>query len=114
MYDWHKAQEEGREFELPPDINDEEIIRLGTLISEAEAARELPPQRYAREFMPAGMTPDEALAQAIRNSAPPPRPVPRPAAPALPAMPAYAPPVPNWPWEVPAFVQIPDDDEDDQ
>ena len=93
---------------MPPDITDDELTRLGLLISEVPQ-REPTPPRYAREFMPAGMTPEQAL----RNSQPPPRR--RPAAPrqpALPVVPAYTPPVPNWPWEVPAFVDIPDDEDD--
>ena len=97
-------------------MTEDEQARLAILISQVPQ-REPTTSRYAREIMPEGMTPEEALQQALRNSAPPPRPRCRDpwaaaAAPPLPPeAPTYVPPA-DWPWQVPPVVDLRDDDDE--
>lgn len=72
FYEWETDQAEGRDFQVSADMTEDEQERLATLISQVPQ-REPTPPRYAREVMLPGMSPEEALQQAIRNSAPTPR-----------------------------------------
>jgi hypothetical protein len=98
------AMAEGRKFNFPPTMTGEEIERLGVLVSQVDRPVQPPLPRYATNIVPPGLTKEEALQQALRNSAPlPPLPPPpsfNPWAPPLPpppsAAPAYVPPVANW------------------
>jgi hypothetical protein len=104
FHEWQAAKAEDRQFDLPPAITDEEIEKLGLLVSQVDQPVQPPLPRYATNIVPPGLTKEEALQQALRNSAPlPPLPPPpsfNPWAPPLPpppsAAPAYVPPVANW------------------
>jgi hypothetical protein len=69
LHDWQSAMEEGREFQLPVTMANDEIARLGILVSEVPHAP-LPLPRYATDLMPEGLTEDEPLERALQNSAP--------------------------------------------
>jgi hypothetical protein len=77
FHDWQAAMEEGREFQLPTMMIDEEIERLGILVLRVPQAPP-PPPRYATYIMPPGLTEDEALERAPQNSVPHPPPPPPP------------------------------------
>jgi hypothetical protein len=135
FHEWEPTMAEGRKFKFPATMTDDEIERLGILVS--EVYRPLP--RYATGIMPLGLTEEEALRRALEDSArqpmpppppynpwaapppppawapPPPPPPPAWATPPLPppVAPTYVPPVPNWSWPVPEFVVI-DEDNDDE
>lgn len=120
FYGLRQAEEHGEEYDLPEDLTDEEMARLGILMSEVpQPAPPLP--HYAIGVMPADLNADEAYERAVQESlhqaqleaqmaswAPPatPPPPPPPAAPA-----AYAPPASDWPWEIPPYIVIDDDEE---
>jgi hypothetical protein len=69
FHTWQTAMEEGREFQLPVTMANDEIARLGILVSEVPHAP-LPLPRYATDLMPEGLTEDEPLERALQNSAP--------------------------------------------
>jgi hypothetical protein len=99
-------------------MTDEEIARLGILVSKVDRpVRPLP--RYVTDIMQPGLTEDEALQRARHNSAPHPPPPPPPsfnswAAPPPPpsppsAAPAYVLPAENWKWAIPYFIMLDDE-----
>nr|XP_051222113.1 leucine-rich repeat extensin-like protein 3 [Lolium perenne] len=124
---------EGRKLNFPSAMTDDEIERLGVLVSRVDRPVQPPLPRYATDIMPPCLTEEEAQQRALQNSArhapppppplfspwaaPPPPPafipwvVPPPAPP--PAAPPYFPPVANWLWQMPEFVVL-DDDNDEE
>jgi hypothetical protein len=113
------AMEEGREFELRAKMTDEEIERLDILVSEVDRPTRPPMPWYTTVIVPPGLTEDEALQRALHNSvAHPPSPPPlsfnlwvATPPPPTPVAPTYVPPAANWPWEIPDFVMLGDEDE---
>jgi hypothetical protein len=109
---------EGWKFDFPPTMTDEEIERLGVLVSQVDRPMKPPLPRYATDIMSSGLTEEHALQQALHNSAPhPPSPPPpsfHPSAPPPPppAASAYVLPVCNWSWQVSDFVVLENDDEE--
>ncbi|KAM0839041.1 hypothetical protein ACQ4PT_060573 [Festuca glaucescens] len=94
---------EGRKFEYPETMTDDEIARLGVLVSEVDRLVQPPLPRYATGIMPPGLTEEEALRRALEDSAtqpvqpPPPPPPYNPwAAPPPPPEWAAQPPPPAW------------------
>jgi hypothetical protein len=78
-----------RNFEYPKTMTDDEIARLGVLVSEVDRPVQPPLPRYATDIMPPDLTEEEALQRALQNSAPQPSPPPPP-----PAYNPWAPPPP--------------------
>jgi hypothetical protein len=117
FHNWQAAMVEGLKFDFSLAMTDEEIERLGVLVSQVDRPVQPPLPRYATQFMPPGLTEEHALQQALLNSAPhpptPPPPLFNPWAPLSPppAAPAYVPPVANWPWQVSNFVVLNNDEE---
>jgi hypothetical protein len=72
---------------------------LGILISEQ------PMPRYVVEHMLVGLSEEEAFNLVLQASVPPP-PSHLPSWAPAPAAPSFAPPVPNWPWTIPEFVDL--------
>lgn len=70
FHDWQAAMAEGRKFNLPATMTDEEIERLCVLLSEVDRPVQPPLPRYATDIMPPGLTEEEALERALQNSAP--------------------------------------------
>ncbi|XP_051209506.1 uncharacterized protein [Lolium perenne] len=56
MQEWQLAMVEGREFEYPAMMTDDEIARLGVLVSEVDRPVQPPLPRYATGIMPPGLT----------------------------------------------------------
>jgi hypothetical protein len=98
---------EGRKFDFLLTMTGEEIERLGVLFSQVDRSVHPPLPWYATDIMPPCLTEEHALQHALQNSAPHPPPPPPPS----PATPAYIPPFANWPWQVPDFVVLDDDEE---
>jgi hypothetical protein len=100
FHEWKTTMEEGREFQLPTTMRDEEFKRLGILVLEVDRKARPPLPRYATNIMPPGLTKDEALERAVQNSPPHP-PLPSPpfnpwiVPPAPPQPPAYISPAAN-------------------
>jgi hypothetical protein len=63
---------EGREFEYPDNMTDDEIARLGVLVLEVDRPVQPPLPRYATCIMPPGLSEEEALRLALQDSATPP------------------------------------------
>jgi hypothetical protein len=61
--------EEGRKFNFPATMTEDEIERLGVLISKVDRPVLAPLPRYATSIMTLGLTEEEALRQAHQNSA---------------------------------------------
>ncbi|KAM0924360.1 hypothetical protein ACQ4PT_004980 [Festuca glaucescens] len=59
FHDWQAAMAEGRKFNFPPKMTDEEIERLGVLVSEVDRSVQPPLPRYATDIMPPGLTEEE-------------------------------------------------------
>jgi hypothetical protein len=86
---------EGRKFDFPTMMTDDEIERLGVLISKVDRPMQLPLPRYATDIMLPDLTDEEALQWALQNSAPQLPPLtPRPS----PAYNPWAAPPPPPPW----------------
>jgi hypothetical protein len=105
FHEWQQAMAEGRNFEFPDNMTDDEMAKLGLLVSEYDAPVQPPLPRYATAVMPPGLSADEALRQALLDSAAPPPPPPQPwAPPPLPPQPygwaPHPPPQPQ-PWAPP-------------
>ncbi|KAM0907450.1 hypothetical protein ACQ4PT_016108 [Festuca glaucescens] len=60
---------EGRKFEYLETMMDDEIARLGVLVSEVDRPVQPPLPRYATGIMPPGLTEEEALRRALEDSA---------------------------------------------
>jgi hypothetical protein len=60
---------EAREFEYQATMTNDEIERLGVLISKVDRPVLAPLPRYATSIMTLGLTEEEALRQAHQNSA---------------------------------------------
>ena len=102
----------GEEYDLPEELADEEMARLGILMSEVPQP---PLPRYAVGVMPPGLSPEEAYERALQESleeAPPQMEPWAPAAAPPTAAPAYAPPDHRWPWEIPPYIVVDDDEEE--
>jgi hypothetical protein len=95
--DWELAMAEDRKFELPDNMTDDEMAKLGVLITENVPHVQPPLPRYATGFMPPGLSEDEALRLALQNSAMPQPPPYNPWAPQPPPYPWASPPQPQ-PW----------------
>jgi hypothetical protein len=67
---------EGRKFNFPATMTDDKIERHGVLVSEVDRPVPAPLPRYATSIMTPGLTEEEALRQALQNSAPQPPPPP--------------------------------------
>jgi hypothetical protein len=94
FHEWQQAMAEGRNFEFPDNMTDDEMAKLGLLVSEYDAPVQPPLPRYATAVMPPGLSADEALRQALLDSAAPPPPPPQPWAPPPPPPQPWAPPPP--------------------
>jgi hypothetical protein len=66
LHDWQMSMEEDQELQLPDMMTDDEIERLGILVSEvSQVPPPLPP--YTTDIIPSSLTEDEALEQAMQN-----------------------------------------------
>nr|XP_051211115.1 sulfated surface glycoprotein 185-like [Lolium perenne] len=102
--EWQLAMAEGREFEYPDNMTDDEIARLGVLISEVDRPVQPPLPRYATGIMPPGLSEEEALRLGLQDSATPPvqpSPPPPPYNPWGPPPPAWVPPPSPQVWAPP-------------
>jgi hypothetical protein len=61
---------EGRKFNQPATMTDEEIERLDVLVSKLDRPVQPPLPQYATDIMPLGLTEEEVLERALQNSAP--------------------------------------------
>jgi hypothetical protein len=62
---------EGRNFEFPDNMTDEEMAKLDVLVSENDPPVQPPLPRYATGFMPPGLSEDETLRLVLQDSAAP-------------------------------------------
>jgi hypothetical protein len=69
--EWQLAMAEGRKFEYPDNMTDDEAARLGVLVSENARPVQPPLARYATSIMPTGLSDDEALRLALQDSSTP-------------------------------------------
>jgi hypothetical protein len=76
FHEWQAAKAEDRQFDLPPAITDEEIEKLGLLVSQVDQPVQPPLPRFATDIMSPDLTEEEALQRALQNSAPQPPPPP--------------------------------------
>ncbi|KAK1699123.1 hypothetical protein QYE76_015820 [Lolium multiflorum] len=88
------AMAEGRSSSTRRTMTDDEIARLGVLVSEVDRPVQPPLPRYATGIMPPGLTEEEALRRALEDSAPQPVQPPPPPPPYNPW--AAPPPPPAW------------------
>jgi hypothetical protein len=123
----------GRNFDFVDNMTDDEMAKVGALVSEYDAPVQPPLPRYATGVMPQGLSEDEALRLALQDlvAPPPPPPQPQPWAPPQPqpwapppppqlqpppppapaARPAYAPPDGYWPWAIPELIVLDSNEE---
>nr|XP_051189942.1 actin cytoskeleton-regulatory complex protein pan-1-like [Lolium perenne] len=102
--EWKLAKAEGQKFEFSDNMMDDEIARLGLLVSEVDRPVQPPLTRYATGIMPPGLSEEEALRLALQDSATPPVQPPPPPPPYNPWGPppqAWAPPPPPQAWAPP-------------
>jgi hypothetical protein len=111
-------------------MTDNEIAKVGVLVSKEDQPVQPPLPRYATDIMPLDLTEEDDLQQALQNSVPQPPPPPPPptfnlwaapppppafnlwaAPPPPPVAPTHVPPVTNWPWQILDFVVLNDDEE---
>jgi hypothetical protein len=114
---WQTTMEEGREFQLPTTMAEEEIERLGILVSEVDRSVRPPLPRYATDIIPPGLTEDEALHGRCRTRSPP-------AAATTSVVQSVGcststtdnisdvPPAANWPWAIPDFIVLDNEEEE--
>jgi hypothetical protein len=101
FHEWQQAMAEGRNFEFPENMTDDEMAKLGVLVSENDAPVQPPLPRYATGVMPPGLSEDEALRQALQDSAAPQPPPYNPWAPPPQPQPWAPPPPPPPPPQLP-------------
>jgi hypothetical protein len=63
--EWQLAIANGREFEYPAMMTNNEIARLDVLVSEVDRSVQPSLPRYATDIMPPGLTEEEALRRAL-------------------------------------------------
>jgi hypothetical protein len=71
FHEWQQAMAEGRTFDFPENMTDDEMAQLGVLVSENDTPVQPPLPRYAIGFMSPGLSKDEALRLALQDSAAP-------------------------------------------
>jgi hypothetical protein len=65
FHNWQAAMVEGLKFDFSLAMTDEEVERLDVLVSQVDRSVQPPLPRYATQFMPHGLTEEQALHQVL-------------------------------------------------
>jgi hypothetical protein len=67
FHDWQTSMADGRKFDFPPAMTNEEIERLAVLVSQVDRPVQPSLHRYATNIMPQGLTEEETIQRVLKN-----------------------------------------------